>query len=393
MTPGPSNPADRPPSGGAAVAALGTVAPDGPRVPAGPVAQERAHGQRRRGAPSRLGLGLGVVAVVVGACGIGLAAGSSGFGFVDAQVMWQIRLPRVLAGFGAGAALALAGALLQQLTRNALADPYVLGVSSGASVAALAWMMVAPGVLAGMLGSAGLLAAAAGVLQGPAGVALAAAVGAAAAVALLLALSWRVVGMSGRFGAGDTPVAVLLLGVMIGSGAAALVSLMLALAPEAQLRGMVFWLLGDLNGAIHWVPAWVGVGLAVLMVAPVARSLDRLARGEAWAATLGVNVPALQRRVLGAAALATGTAVATAGAIGFVGLVVPQALRLLGVRTVAALLPASAAAGGAFVVLADALARTAAAPLQLPVGVVCAAVGVPVFIALLLRGSAARGLR
>ena len=188
----------------------------------------------------------------------------------------------------------------------------------------------------------------------------------------------------------DSSTALLLVGVMIGSGCSAIVSLILSLADQGQLRGMVFWLLGDLNGAAHWEIAWIALALALAIVWPRARQLDWLARGDAWAATLGVPVGRRRMLTLIAAALATGAAVATAGAIGFVGLVVPHALRLLGVRAAVLLLPASALGGGAFVVLVDAAARTVVAPLQLPVGVLAAAIGVPAFIAMLLRRPATR---
>ena len=148
---------------------------------------------------------------------------------------------------------------------------------------------------------------------------------------------------------------------------------------------MVFWLLGDLNGATHWAAVWAALVLALAMSWPWAHQLDWLARGDAWAGTLGVPVHRRRRQVLIASALATGGAVATGGAIGFVGLVAPHALRLLGVRQAPWLLPASALAGGSFVVLADAVARTVVAPIQLPVGVIAAAVGVPSFLFLLLH--------
>jgi iron complex transport system permease protein len=311
------------------------------------------------------------VAAAVIACVLGVLAGSSGFGVASPDIMMSIRVPRVLAGFGAGAALAVAGALMQLLTRNALADPYVLGVAGGASVGALGAM---------------LFAAAAGVQLSEWGVAGGAAVGAAAASALLFGLLWRRLASTATSSGGDGAAALLLVGVMIGSGCSALVSLILTLADEGQLRGMVFWLLGDLNGATQWQVAWIAWLVALALVWPTARQLDWLARGDAWAATLGVPVARRRRIALGAAALATGAAVATAGAIGFVGLVVPHALRLLGARPAAMLLPASALGGGAFVVLADAAARTLVAPVQLPVGVIAAAVGVPSFLALLLQG-------
>lgn len=330
--------------------------------------------------PVPLGWAAGLLAALA-ALAIGLAAGSSGFGYAAPDIVWQVRAPRVLAGFGAGAALALSGALMQLLTRNALADPYVLGVSGGASVGALGAMLLG----AGWIGT-GLFDVAADAL-----VALGATLGALAAAALLFALSWRALSTTGWGAAPDAPVSLLLIGVMLGAAASAVVSLLLALAPDAPLRGMVFWLLGDLNGATRWVPVWLSVAVALALVWPWSPQLDWLARGEAWAATLGVPVARRRRQALLAASLATGAAVATAGAVGFVGLVVPHALRLLGVRRAPWLLPASALAGGSFIVLADAVARTLVAPLQLPVGVLAAAVGVPVFLALLLRGPGGGG--
>ena len=309
------------------------------------------------------------VAAALLACVVGVLAGSSGFGVASPDIMASIRVPRVLAGFGAGAALAVSGALMQLLTRNALADPYVLGVAGGAAVGALGAMLVA---------------ATAGMQLSEWGVAGGAAIGAAAASALLFGLLWRRLASTATSSAGDGAAALLLVGVMIGSGCSALVSLILTLADEGQLRGMVFWLLGDLNGATHWEIVWIALAVALAAVWPSARELDWLARGDAWAATLGVAVGRRRRTVLLAASLATGAAVATAGAIGFVGLVVPHALRRLGIRAAPVLLPASAIAGGAFVVAVDAVARTIVAPLQLPVGVLAAAIGVPTFIAMLL---------
>ena len=311
-----------------------------------------------------------VAALTLVASAIALLAGSSGFGFATDEILWRIRVPRVVAGFGAGASLAVSGALMQSLTRNALADPYVLGVAGGASVGALLAMLGA--------GTASWLAA-------EWGVALGAALGAAFASAALFGLMWRRLGDLGTGGEGSS--ALLLVGVMIASGCTAIVSLILTLADEGQLRGMVFWLLGDLNGATHGEIAWLALAIALAVVWPKARELDWLARGDAWAATLGVPVARRRRAVLFAASLATGAAVATAGAIGFVGLVVPHALRRLGIRSATFLLPASALAGGAFVVVVDALGRTIVAPLQLPVGVLAAAIGVPTFVAMLLGRS------
>ena len=313
-----------------------------------------------------------MLALALVAAAIGVCAESSGWGLATPEILWKIRVPRVLAGFGAGAALALSGALMQLLTRNPLADPYVLGLSGGASVGALLVLWI------GSLGGAMLLP--------EWGVALGAGAGALAAASALFLLSWHMLGRLRVTATQESSVALLLIGVMIGTACSAFVSMLLVLASDLQLRGMVFWLLGDLNGATQWGVAWLAWLLALALVWPTARQLDWLARGDAWAATLGVPVARRRRIALAAAALATGAAVATAGAIGFVGLVVPHALRLLGARPAALLLPASALGGGAFVVLADAAARTVVAPVQLPVGVIAAAVGVPSFLALLLQG-------
>jgi iron complex transport system permease protein len=339
---------------------------------------------------------------VVVAMAVGLAAGSSGMGWPSSEILWSIRLPRVMCGAGVGAALALSGALIQGLTRNALADPYVLGISGGAAVGALGAM-----VLGGWLASLGVASVvdmadtsgASGAVLGWLAtvvdssastewiVMLGATIGAIGAAGLLFGLSWRLLsrGTNGAAAGQDTSVSLLLVGVMIGSACSAAVALLLSVAPDAQLRGMVFWLLGDLNGATQWQAVWVAMLAASALAWPWSRELDWLARGDAWAASLGVPVARRRRQAMLAASIATGAAVAVAGAIGFVGLVVPHALRLAGVRSSVALLPACAVVGAAFVVLVDAGARTMVAPVQLPVGALMAVVGVPVFLMLLLR--------
>jgi iron complex transport system permease protein len=180
-------------------------------------------------------------------------------------------------------------------------------------------------------------------------------------------------------------VVVLLVGVMVGSACAAAVSFILAVANDFQLRNIVFWLLGDLNGASLWWPVWFGIAVALALAWPQAQQLDWLARGDAWAWTLGVPVARRRRMAILAACIATGTAVATAGSIGFVGLVAPHVVRLTGLRAARLLLPFAALFGGVFLVLADTAARTLISPAQLPVGVISAAVGVPLFLMLLLR--------
>lgn len=307
---------------------------------------------------------LGVPAALL----LGLLSGSAGWGWASPDILWLIRVPRVLAAFGTGAALALSGALIQLVTRNPLGDPYVLGVTSGASVGALFALMLAP----------------AGMLFAPE---IGATLGALGAMTLVFALTWRSLGRN-ALGAQPGTVVVLLVGVMIGAACSAVVSFMLAVAQDAQLRSLVFWLLGDLNGAALWWPVWLAAALALVLAWPKAHELDWLSRGDSWAWTLGVPVAKRRRIAIFAASIATGAAVATAGTIGFVGLVAPHIVRLTGLRHARMLLPFSALFGGVFLVLADTIARTIVAPAQLPVGVVSASVGVPLFLVLLLRRKA-----
>ena len=272
------------------------------------------------------------------------------------DIIWNLRAPRAFAAFACGALLALAGALLQVLLRNALADPYVLGVSGGASLGAL-------------------LALTAG--AGAAAMNLSAFAGAAAAIVIVFGLSWR---------GGDWNVYRLLLtGVVLSSGLSALISLTLVLAPEAQLKGMLFWLMGDLSQSSSAAPAWVVLALLGALAVAASRKLDLLALGELKARSLGVAVGALQIALFAAAALATVTAVVLGGAIGFIGLIAPHAVRLAGVADHRALLPLSMLLGGAFLTVADTAARTVWAPQQLPVGIFTALLGVPAMLFLLGR--------
>jgi len=306
------------------------------------------------------------VAGILLAFSVGLLSGSSGWGWPTHDILWLIRLPRVLAAFGTGAALALAGALIQLVTRNPLGDPHVLGVTSGASVGALLAILLLPvGV--------------------PFGSEIGAVLGALLSMTLVFSLAWRSMGRGLALSAQPGTVVVLLVGVMVGAASGAVVSFILAVADDFKLRNLVFWLLGDLNGATLWWPAWAAVALSFVLVWPRAHELDWLARGDAWAWTIGVSVARRRRIAILAACLATGAAVATAGSIGFVGLVAPHVVRLTGLRSARQLLPFSALLGGVFLVLADTVARTVVAPTQLPVGVISAAVGVPVFLTLLLR--------
>lgn len=297
-----------------------------------------------------------------------LLATLAGHGDSDARdVIWQLRAPRAVAGFAVGAGLALSGALLQGLLRNPLADPYVLGVSGGAAVAAI-------GAIALGLSS--------GLIQ------LAAALGAMATLGLLFILARRALFTRDAVESEQGTTAVLLTGVMIASFAAALLSLVLSLAPDARLRTMVFWLLGDLAGATDLraaLIALVATGVAFAIAQRHAAALNLLVRGDLQAYTQGVRVAHTRRTLVLVAALATGAAVTLAGAVGFVGFVAPHLMRLLFGNDQRFLLPASGLAGGTLVVLADTVARSAFAPLQLPVGVLTALIGVPVFLWLLAR--------
>lgn len=290
-------------------------------------------------------------------------------GGTGADIVWQLRLPRAMAAFGCGALLALAGALLQALLRNPLAEPYVLGVSGGASVGALLALWAGLGtVWIGAGASAGALAA-------------------TTLVFLLGARAFRRHADSASAG-----VQLLLVGVVLGAGFGAIVSFILSVAPDRELRSMVFWMLGDLSAAQPYSLALAAAAAAVAAAVRLAPDLNLLLIGDAEAYTLGVDVRRLRWQVVVVASLAAGVAITVGGSIGFVGLVVPHALRLLLGHDQRLLLPASALAGGSLLVLADTLARSLFAPVQLPVGVVTALVGVPTFLALLVRGARTRGL-
>ena len=306
-----------------------------------------------------------VASLVVGGSGIGLRqalAGLLGGGSDTARaVMMEVRLPRVLAGFGVGSLLALTGVLLQALFRNPLADPFVLGVSGGAAVGALMAMVAGAAMLA---------------------VQSAAIAGALATVAIVYLLA-----------RGGGTSRLLLTGVVLASACGALVSILLAIADATQVRGMVFWLLGDLGWSLNpWVSALTAVA-ALALAFSVARPLNVLAAGEMRARSVGLHVELWRTVVFVASSVLTAVAVVNAGTVGFVGLITPHVVRMTfrtsDHRIVA---PASALLGGTLLAGADLLARTIASPRQLPVGAVMALVGAPLFIAL-LRGSAAGATR
>lgn len=304
---------------------------------------------------------IAIAAILCGGTGCMLPSSSS-------DILLQLRIPRVFAAFAVGGLLALAGALMQLLLRNPLADPYVLGISGGAATGALAMGWLAPAALAAF------------------GMQLGAMVGALIATALLFGLARRaLMGLTPALSASPAGVRLILTGVMLSAGFGAFITLMLAIAPEGQLRGMVFWLMGDLDAGQFVWPAWLILAAVTTWAVWNARLLNVLSHGDVVAQLLGLPVRRLRIATLLVAAIATATAVSVAGAIGFIGLVVPHTLRLILGNDQRLLLPASVLAGGAALTLADLLARSIVAPIQLPVGVITVMIGVPVFLALLTR--------
>jgi iron complex transport system permease protein len=309
-----------------------------------------------------LGLALLALAVSIGLGSVALPPGELWrvlVGQGDAlsrTLVLELRLPRSLSAFATGGLLAMAGALMQVLLRNPLADPYVLGLSGGAAVGALAAMLAG---LGGLVVSGSAFA------------------GALASTLLVFGLA---------HGTGSwTPTRLLLTGVVVAAGWGAVITLMLALSPAERLPGMLYWLMGDLAHARSPVPPLGVLFAGCLLLVPLGRSLNVLARGPLQAAALGVAVRPLEWTLYLVASLLTAAAVTTAGSIGFVGLVVPHMLRLALGNDQRLILPACALAGGGLLVLADTLARTVLAPEQLPVGVITALLGVPTFLYLLHR--------
>ena len=315
-----------------------------------------------------------VITLVFIALAAMLAALASGSADISLQQTWQalrgdgpdnvralvidLRLPRSLSAFAVGGLLAVAGVLMQVLLRNPLAEPYILGSSGGAAVAALLGMMLGWGAPL---------------------VDLAAFAGAMAATVLVFSIAQ---------GTGSwTPARLLLTGVVLAAGFSAATALLLALSPEQNLRGMLFWLMGDLSFA--YLPGRLLLLLATITAAGMlaARHLNVLARGDVQAAIVGLPVNAFRFIIFAVTALATAASVTAVGVIGFVGLVIPHSIRLLAGSDHRTVLPASAIAGGTLLVIADTLARTVLAPRQLPVGALTAAVGVPLFLVLMSRSS------
>ncbi len=307
------------------------------------------------------------------AVGIGLAVGPAA---IDLAAVWDgllgvgdegtvaivqdLRLPRVVLAFLVGGCLAVTGAALQALVRNPLADPYLLGLSGGAGLGAV-------GAIALGIGGAWAIPAAA-------------LVGALLAIALV----YRVALVAGSV----LDARVLLLGgVVVGAFAASVMGAIMALSPAPEVRNALMWLLGSFDRAswraVTIFAVYASLPLGVLYA--LSHTLDLMALGEEPARFLGANVERTKRVLYVTASLLTAVAVAIAGIIGFVGLVVPHAIRMVWGHLHRSLLPAAFLLGGILLVFADALARTAFAPLELPVGVVTALIGVPIFVLLVRR--------
>ena len=269
----------------------------------------------------------------------------------------ELRASRALVAFVTGGALALAGLMMQALLRNPLADPYVLGVSSGASVGALLALLLMASTL--MVDAAALVGA--------------------IGVAMLLYLLARRDLRSGQAAEGGASM-LLLTGVIVSALCSSIVTLMLSIAPEGRLRSMIFWLIGDLAGAPLRLVPWLVLAGCLLYAMRNARAMNMVALHAENAVTLGVRVGALRKGLFFVSALLTASAVTSAGSIGFVGLIVPHACRFAFGPDHRVLIPAVVLAGGAFLVLCDTLARTIIAPQQLPVGAITAMIGAPVFL-------------
>lgn len=308
-------------------------------------------------------LALGVAVGPSGlALGEALAALRGGADDVARDIVVRVRLPRVLLAAGVGASLATAGAAFQALLRNPLADPFILGVSGGAALGSI--VVISLGAALGVAASAAPVAAFAG---------------AVATVLSLLATA----GPRGRL----DPTRLLLIGVVFNALASAAIVFLASIAGLAEGSKIFLYLIGNLSDArpalAGWIAAFLALGLAGAL--PFARALNALALGDDTAALLGFEPARVKLALLLTTSLLVGAAVAVAGLVGFVGLIVPHALRLLFGADHRLLLPASALGGAAFLVACDALARTALGGPELPVGAITALVGGPLFLVLLRK--------
>jgi iron complex transport system permease protein len=310
-----------------------------------------------------------VVSAVIGAADLSIAEvwqsvlhhlglANAGPSPIRDAIVWELRVPRILTAAAVGAGLALSGAVMQAVTRNPLADPFLLGLSAGASLGAVAVLVLGVTVL----------------------LAPAAFLGALAALVATLVIA--------RSTGSLTPSRTVLAGVAVSSLAAAITSLVIFwTASGDSYREILGWLLGSLAGA-RWPAVAIAIGALVVIGGPLmltGRTLDAFAFGETAAASLGVSVNRTRWLLLIATALLTGAMVSVSGSIGFVGLVLPHAIRLLVGSANRRVLPLSALLGAVFLVLADTVARSAFDPRELPVGIVTAIVGAPLFVLLLAR--------
>ena len=274
-------------------------------------------------------------------------------------IIFELRVPRVLTAFAVGGLLAISGVLMQVLLRNPLAEPYILGSSGGAAVAAL---------LAMSFGFSSFW------------------IDASAFSGSLIAtlLVFTIASGNGNWG----PTRLLLTGVVLASGFSAITTLILALSSEQTVRGMLFWMMGDLSFAyypMHLIYLLIAI---TFITSFLSRYFDILARGEVQASILGIEVSFFRMMIFIITAVATSLSVTAVGVIGFVGLVVPHSVRLIVGSKHRYVFPASALAGGILLVIADTLARTILAPRQLPVGALTALIGVPLFIILMKKSLA-----
>ncbi|MEJ2309543.1 MAG: iron ABC transporter permease [Gammaproteobacteria bacterium] len=302
-----------------------------------------------------LSLGFGSVGLPFSDLAAGLLAPGEN---LAAEILWEYRLPRMLFAFLIGAMLAMAGALMQTLLRNPLAEPYILGTSGGA----------AAGVLGAFL------------LSLPAWLHLPVAFAGAVVSTILLFL------FSGFLKSRD-PNRLLLTGIVLTTGWGALITFLLTLSPTSRIPGMLFWLVGDLNEQASLLVPGLTLLLAAALLLVLARPLDLMLLGERQAASVGVDVANLRLLLLAVAVILTAVAVTYAGPIGFVGLVTPHIVRLMAGSGHRLLLPASALLGGSLLIGADLLSRTLIAPRMMPVGVFTALLGVPLFLYLIRRQS------
>lgn len=277
---------------------------------------------------------------------------------LEQQILYELRIPRSIAAFVTGAMLAMSGVVMQVLLRNPLADPYILGISGGSAVAALSAIL---------LGFSGLW------------ISNAAFLGALVSISIVFGLAhgshnW-------------TATRLLLTGVVLSAGWGAIINVLLTTSANNSVYSMLFWLMGDLSQSRAGTYTITFLVLAFLVLMYFSRALNVLSRGDMQAAALGVDVPKMRLILYFTASVLTACAVSIAGTIGFVGLVIPHMLRLLGARDHRLLVPSALLLGGSFLMIADSFARTIIAPTQLPVGVVTAIIGVPVFLIILRHSS------